>query len=136
VHISNELGNLCGELRSRHRRIVALDQPGLQAKADRIIAAAYALSCASVVVALNQLAGASSRPVAVDRKTVRLLASRASAAAMLDKIAYNIMQFNELGTLTQERRLAAEHHRFASELYNALDEANARLHRLAKPAAP
>lgn len=134
MRISQELGNLCCEMKARHRRLMNINRPDLAAKANRVLAAAYALSCATVVIGLHQIAGASHRAVAIDKKAIRLLAARASGSGLLDKIAYNIEQFNDLSEIAMERRTAAQMNRFATELHNALDDANRRLHLLSKPA--
>lgn len=132
MKISQELSNLCGEMKARHRKVLSINKPDVSLKANRILAAAYALSCAAMVIALNQLAGEAKRTVVIDKKAIRLLASRLSGSGMLDKISYNIEQFNDLCSISMERKPVAMMNRFGTELYNAMDDANHRMYVLSK----
>lgn len=135
MRISQELGNLGSELKARHRRLMNINRPDLAQRANRVLAATYAVSCAALVIGLHQLVGAAHRAVVIDKKAIRILAARASGSGLLDKIIYNIEQFNDLSEIAMERRAAAQMNRFATELHHALDEANRRLHALGKSAA-
>ncbi|MBN8527095.1 MAG: hypothetical protein J0M02_17305 [Planctomycetes bacterium] len=134
MKLSQELGNQCSEMKSRYRRVLALGRPDASAKANRVLAATYALSCAALAIALNQLAGAPQRSVVVDKKAIRLLAARSSGTGLLEKLSYNVEQYNDLCAVALERRPTAMLNRFGTELHNALDEANLRLYALVKPA--
>lgn len=132
MKISQELSNLCSEMKARHRKVLSINRPDVSLKANRVLAAAYALSAASLVIALNQLAGEAKRTVVIDKKAIRLLSARCSGSGLLDKISYNIEQFNDLCSVAMERKPAAMMNRFGAELYNALDDANHRMYVLSK----
>jgi len=134
MKISQELSNLCSEMRTRYSKILVINKPDLSLRANRILAATYALSCASLVIALNQVAGKGDREVVIDKKSIRLLAARCSGTGLLDRIGYNVEQFNALVSVALERRPAAMMNRFGVELYNSFHDANNRMYVLSRPA--
>ena len=134
MKLSQELSNLCSEIRHRYMRVLQVNKPDLTLKANKIIAATYSISCAAMVIGLNQLAGQSKRKIVIDKKIVRFLATRCSGSMLIDRIGNNFDQFNMMCSICLERKPSALMNRFGTELYNALDDANKRLYMIVKTA--
>lgn len=134
MRISQEIANQGSEMRTSYQAVRALRRPPLTRKADAIIAAVYAISCAALLVGLNQLGRRSRQPVRIDKKAITLLATHGDGREMLAGIAGNLEQFRGLSRISVAAKSPAMD-RFAAELYHALDDANARLHALAKSAS-
>jgi len=132
MKLSQELSNLCSEIRLRYTHVLQINKHDLTLKANKLLAATYAISCAAMVIGLNQLAGQSKRKIVIDKKIIRLLSTRCSGSMLIDKIGYNFAQFNMLCSICLERKPSALMNRFGAELYNALDDANKRLYVLVK----
>lgn len=132
MKLSSEIANLSIELKSRYARIIAQNDPAAARKANEMIAALYALSCGSVVVALNAVGGKNWRKVLIDKRGVRALAVNVSGNSMLDKTLYNIEQFVTVTGAIKEARIRAMMNRYLAEWHNVVDDANLRMYALAK----
>lgn len=134
MQLSQEIQNLTHELKARYASIIERQPSARIRRANELVAALYLLSCGSLVVAINCVAGKPWRKVMMDRKAVRALSVALSGHAMVDRILYNTEQFVAIcGTIT-EPRARAQMNRYLAEWHAAADDANARMHRLAKPA--
>ena len=132
MKLSSEIANLSVELKSRYARIIAQADPSTARKANEIIAALYALSCGSVVVALNAVGGKGWRKVMIDKRGVKALAVNLSGNSMLDKTIYNIEQFVTVSGAITEVRTQAMMNRYLAEWHNVVDAANLRMYTMAK----
>ncbi len=132
MKLSTEIANLSTELKGRYARIIAASDPAAVRKANEVIAGLYALSCGSVVVALNAVGGKGWRKVMIDRKGVKALAVNVSGNSMLDKTLYNIEQFVTVTTAIKDPRTRALMNRYLAEWHNVVDSANQRIYTLAK----
>lgn len=135
MKLSSEIANLSIELKNRYARIIAQNEPATARKANEIIAALYALSCGSVVVALNAVGGKGWRKVMIDKRGVKALAVNLSGNSMLDKILYNIEQFVTVTAAIKEARTQAMMNRYLAEWHNVVDTANLRMYAMAKAKA-
>jgi len=132
MQLQSEIANLSIELKGRYARIVTANDPTRVRKANDVVAALYALSCGSVVVALNAVGGKGWRKVMIDRKSVKALSVTISGNGMLDKTLYNIEQFVAITTAITNPRAMALMNRYMAEWHNVVDAANQRMYTLAK----
>ena len=132
MKLSSEIPNLTLELKKRYEKIICTNDPDKIRKANEFIAALYALSCGSIVVALNSVGGKSWRKVMIDKKGVKALSVNMSGMGMIDKTLYNTEQFISITAVSKESRSKAMMNRYMAEWYNVADNANVRMQILYK----
>ena len=132
MKLGSEVANLTIELKSRYARIIARNDPSAIRSSNEVIAALYALSCGSVVVALNAVGGKGWRKVMIDKKGVKALAVSVSGNSMLDKTLYNIEQFVAVTGAIREPRARAHMNRYLAEWHHVVDTAALKLHAIAR----
>jgi hypothetical protein len=132
MQLDSEVANLSLELKGRYLRLLALEDSRVTVRCNLAIATLYALSCGSMVVALNAVGGKNWRKVLIDRKAVKSLAVKLSGKAMLDRTLDNIAQFNAITTAIKDSRTKAMMNRYLLEWNDAVDGANRKLHAMGK----
>ena len=132
MKLSSEIPNMILELKRRYEKIITSNNPAKVIKANEIISALYALSCGSLVVALNALGGKGWRKVMIDKKGVKALSVQLSGIGMIDKTLYNIEQFIAITGALRDSKSKAMMNRYMAEWYNVADNANYRIYSLLK----
>jgi hypothetical protein len=132
MQLDSEVANLSLELKGRYLRLLALHDATVTARCNQAIATLYALSCGSMVVALNAVGGKNWRKVLIDRKAVKALAVNLSGKAMLDRTLDNIAQFTAITAAIRDPRTKAAMNRYLAEWNDAVDGANRKLHAMGK----
>ncbi len=132
MKLPSEIPNMILELKGRYEKIITSNNPAKVIKANEIISALYALSCGSLVVALNALGGKGWRKVMIDKKGVKTLSVQLSGIGMIDKTLYNIEQFIAITGALRDSKAKAMMNRYMAEWYSVADNANYRIYSLLK----
>ncbi|MCK6487478.1 MAG: hypothetical protein L6R48_03890 [Planctomycetes bacterium] len=132
---SQEVGNLVQELIRRHGAIRRSGDAKAALKAKRVVAGIHGLTCLLLGMATSYLAGSSAFRIELKPGTYARAAMVLGERELEAMIAGNVAQLVAMLAVGEQAGRTRKMRVLINELHALLDDANTRLHRLAKQAA-
>lgn len=131
---SQEVENLVQELLRRHGAIRGSGDAKAALKAKRVIAGIHGLTCLMLGMATSYLAGSSAFRIELKPGTYARVAMVLGERDLEAMVAGNVRQLVAMLAVGERAGRTRKMRGLINELHALLDDANARLHRLAKQA--
>jgi hypothetical protein len=132
MQVSQELLNQCDELKSLTSKCLVHADAAERLDIHRIIMPLYAVSCGALVVTINQLAGSKRKSIVIETDGIAKLFNDIDTKEYCTYTIANLRQFHAWVHVNVTPQVQTKIQKLAHHIYDALDEANGKLHVLLK----